>query len=134
MVTSAEACVATANATSSASLKRKRPPKIEIPSVLQKIQTDRSTISTPLNKNAVCFSEVGVGVSSVKGKKKFMEDTHKIVSCSLGNSNEVNLILSFDTSVFRLGFQFQFSHVKGLFFYGGLLIYLAVLADICCLY
>lgn len=37
----------------------------------------------PRDDDAVSFSGSGVGVFSVKGKKKFMEDTHKIcVSCS----------------------------------------------------
>ncbi|XP_059448059.1 uncharacterized protein LOC132179366 [Corylus avellana] len=73
----------------SSSLKRKRPPKIEIPSVLQEIQTDRSASrdSAPQD-DAVCLGEIGVGVSSVKGKKKFMEDTHKILPCLQGKSNK----------------------------------------------
>ncbi|KAK9276914.1 hypothetical protein L1049_006452 [Liquidambar formosana] len=73
----------------SCSLKRKRPPTIEIPGVLLEIQTDKlkSRDLTPQN-DAFSFSGVGVGVSSLKGKKKFMEDTHKIVSLSHGNLNK----------------------------------------------
>ncbi|XVF85066.1 hypothetical protein PTKIN_Ptkin17bG0088500 [Pterospermum kingtungense] len=73
----------------SCSLKRKRPPKIEIPNVLQEIQANAlkvKDVSPP--EDAVCFSGLGVGVFSVKGKKKFMEDAHKIVSCLHGNSNK----------------------------------------------
>ncbi|GMY26331.1 probable protein phosphatase 2C 14 [Fagus crenata] len=77
------------SSTSSSSLKRKRPPKIEIPNVLQEMPKDKFTSrdSTPQH-DAVCFAEIGVGVSSVKGKKKFMEDTHKILPCLHGNSNK----------------------------------------------
>ncbi|KAK8546252.1 hypothetical protein V6N12_027047 [Hibiscus sabdariffa] len=49
----------------SCTLKRKRPPTIEIPNVLQEIQAN-----------------------SLKGKKKVMEDVHMIVSCLHGNSNK----------------------------------------------
>ncbi|KAF5726717.1 putative Phosphatase 2C family protein [Tripterygium wilfordii] len=73
----------------SCSLKRKRPPKIEIPNVLQEIRADRLKLKELTPKNdAVCFGGVGVGVSSVKGKKKFMEDTYRIFSCLQGNSNK----------------------------------------------
>ncbi|KAH7857652.1 hypothetical protein Vadar_015014 [Vaccinium darrowii] len=62
------------------SLKRKRPPTIEIPNVLREIPFRDFA---PRDDDAVSFSGSGVGVFSVKGKKKFMEDTHKIcVSCS----------------------------------------------------
>ncbi|XP_022775606.1 probable protein phosphatase 2C 14 [Durio zibethinus] len=73
----------------SCSLKRKRPLKIEIPNLLQEIQANSLKVRdvTPRDE-AVCFSGLGVGVFSVKGKKKFMEDTHKIVSCLHGNSNK----------------------------------------------
>lgn len=82
-------------ATACSSLKRKRPPMIEIPNVLQEIHTVNSHTSTkprfqeltPRN-TALSFSGNGVGVSAIKGKKKFMEDTHKIVSCLHGNSNQ----------------------------------------------
>ncbi|KAL9420842.1 hypothetical protein AB3S75_038416 [Citrus x aurantiifolia] len=77
---------------SSVSLKRKRPPKIEIPNVLQEIQRDKlefNDLTSPLvQDDAVSFSGIGVAVSSLKGKKKFMEDTHKIISCLHGNSNK----------------------------------------------
>ncbi|GLT36646.1 hypothetical protein SLA2020_110100 [Shorea laevis] len=64
---------------SSSSLKRKRPPTIQIPDILREIQAEELTFrdSTPKN-DSVCFSGGGVGISAVKGKKKFMEDTHKI--------------------------------------------------------
>ncbi|CAI9779371.1 unnamed protein product [Fraxinus pennsylvanica] len=66
------------------SLKRKRPAKIEIPSVLQEISTEvfKSSEIQVQFKNTVCFSDSGVGVFSLKGKKKFMEDAHKIFSTS----------------------------------------------------
>ena len=78
------------------SLKRKRPPMIEIPNVLKEINTANSNTSTkphfreltPKN-TALSFCGNGVGVSAIKGKKKFMEDTHKIVPCLHGNSNQV---------------------------------------------
>ncbi|ONI30358.1 hypothetical protein PRUPE_1G246400 [Prunus persica] len=73
--------------TASSSLKRKRPPMIEIPNVLQEIKTEKLRDFTPEN-DAVCFSGIGVGVSAAKGKKKFMEDTHKIVSCLQGNNSK----------------------------------------------
>ncbi|KAJ4711003.1 putative Phosphatase 2C family protein [Melia azedarach] len=77
------------SSSSSVSLKRKRPPKIEIPNVLQEIQRDKLKFKdfTPQD-DSVCFSGIGVAVFSLKGKKKFMEDTHKIVSCLHGNSNK----------------------------------------------
>ncbi|KAM6562315.1 hypothetical protein CsatB_022313 [Cannabis sativa] len=43
--------------------------------------------TTPRN-DGVSFGEVGVGVFSRKGKKKFMEDTHKIASCLQDNPNK----------------------------------------------
>ncbi|XP_055959803.1 uncharacterized protein LOC126657296 [Mercurialis annua] len=72
----------------SCSLKRKRPPSLEIPNVLQEIQSDRLKFKdlTPTNE-PFCFSDTGVAVSSIKGKKKFMEDAHKIVSRLNGCSN-----------------------------------------------
>ncbi|KAB5537503.1 hypothetical protein DKX38_015036 [Salix brachista] len=77
------------------SLKRKRPPMIEIPNVLQEINSVNSNTSTKSHfreltpKNtALSFCGNGVGVSAIKGKKKFMEDTHKIVPCLHGNSNQ----------------------------------------------
>jgi hypothetical protein len=75
--------------TAFSSLKRKRPANIEIPNVLQELKTEKQRDFTPRN-GVVCFSEIGVGVSSAKGKKKFMEDAHKIVSCLQGNSNKVS--------------------------------------------
>ena len=78
------------NTVVSCSLKRKRPPKIEIPNVLQEIQANSPKVKdvTPQD-DAVCFSGLGVGVFSVKGKKKFIEDTNKIVSSLHKNSNKV---------------------------------------------
>ncbi|KAH7515656.1 hypothetical protein FEM48_Zijuj10G0049700 [Ziziphus jujuba var. spinosa] len=65
------------SSTTTTSLKRKRPPMIAIPNVLQEIQVDRLQDRLPHN-NAISVDGVGVGVFSLKGKKKFMEDTHKI--------------------------------------------------------
>ncbi|GAB2280527.1 hypothetical protein Dimus_015153 [Dionaea muscipula] len=73
----------------SCSLKRKRPPSIQIPDVLREIRTEvqltKSTGSPAKDNDVFCFRDLGVGVSAVKGKKKFMEDTHKIVSSFHGN-------------------------------------------------
>ncbi|CAK9186698.1 unnamed protein product [Ilex paraguariensis] len=71
----------------SCSLKRKRPPKIEIPKVLRDIGIDTkvTSIDCASQEEAFCFSGFGVGVSTVKGKKKFMEDNHKIVSFPNGS-------------------------------------------------
>ncbi|XP_057948786.1 uncharacterized protein LOC131144267 [Malania oleifera] len=78
--------------TGSCSSKRKRPPKIQIPLVLQEIQTDKLKFfgdwATQEGDPFRCFGEHGVGVSSVKGKKKFMEDAYKIASCSSGKSKK----------------------------------------------
>ncbi|KAM1103015.1 hypothetical protein ACFX19_011766 [Malus domestica] len=83
----ATAAVLDAVAASSSSLKRKRPPMIAIPNVLQEIKTEKLRDFTPQN-GAVCFNGIGVGVSASKGKKKFMEDTHKIVSCLQGQKSK----------------------------------------------
>ncbi|VVA94416.1 unnamed protein product [Arabis nemorensis] len=70
------------------SLKRKRPPQIEIPNVLQEIQNDNLRFRDLTQQNdAVFFGGNGFGVVSTKGKKKFMEDSHRIASCFAGNSN-----------------------------------------------
>ncbi|KAJ4826955.1 hypothetical protein Tsubulata_040754 [Turnera subulata] len=66
------------------SLKRKRPPQIEIPRVLQEIKKFEDL--TPRTE-AICFGEAGVGVSAIKGKKKFMEDRHRVISSLRGNCN-----------------------------------------------
>ncbi|KAJ0242897.1 protein phosphatase 2C 14 [Hirschfeldia incana] len=70
------------------SLKRKRPPQIEIPNILQEIQTDnlrfRDHDSAARQNDAVCFGGNGFGVVSRKGKKKFMEDSHRV---AVGTSN-----------------------------------------------
>lgn len=74
------------------SLKRKRPPKIQIPKVLQEIAVDTQIKfgCSPVKNDGSCsFEDLGVGVCSIKGKKKFMEDTHKIVSCINGNTKKV---------------------------------------------
>jgi hypothetical protein len=74
------------------SLKRKRPPKIQIPNVLQEIsiETQLKFGCSPVKNDSICcFEDSGVGVYSIKGKKKFMEDTHKIVSSVNGNSKKV---------------------------------------------
>ncbi|KAL8550579.1 hypothetical protein ACS0TY_009127 [Phlomoides rotata] len=79
-----------ADALVSCSLKRKRPPKIEIPNVLREISTDvfkgwSVSSSQGQSDGPVCFTDSGVGVFSLKGKKKFMEDAYKIFSSSNGN-------------------------------------------------
>ncbi|KAL0877492.1 hypothetical protein Bca101_027197 [Brassica carinata] len=67
------------------SLKRKRPPQIEIPNILQEIQTDNLRFRDSARQNdAVCFGGNGFGVVSRKGKKKFMEDSHRV---AVGSSN-----------------------------------------------
>ncbi|CAI0464642.1 unnamed protein product, partial [Linum tenue] len=75
------------------SLKRKRPPMIEIPNVLQEIKSEDANLKfndfaapTPRRDGFLSSSGPGVCVSAVKGKKKFMEDSHKIVSCLNGDS------------------------------------------------
>ncbi|KAH6771234.1 hypothetical protein C2S52_016037 [Perilla frutescens var. hirtella] len=75
---------------SSSSLKRKRPPKINIPNVLREISADvfkgrAAAAQMQQSDDGECFSACGVGVSSLKGKKKFMEDSHKIFPSSNGN-------------------------------------------------
>ncbi|GMH27661.1 hypothetical protein Nepgr_029504 [Nepenthes gracilis] len=71
----------------SCSLKRKRPPKIQIPDALREIKIDAQFKSggSWSTDDFVCFGDLGVGVSSVKGKKRFMEDVHKIVPSLHGN-------------------------------------------------
>ncbi|KAL6186482.1 hypothetical protein ACLB2K_042602 [Fragaria x ananassa] len=76
-------CAPPDSVTAFSSLKRKRPTRIEIPNVLQEIKTEKK--HAPRN-GVVCFGGNGVAVFSAKGKKKFMEDAHKIVSCLQGNS------------------------------------------------
>ncbi|CAN1312950.1 Probable protein phosphatase 2C 14 [Linum perenne] len=66
----------------SSSLKRKRPPMIAIPTVLQEIRDPL----TAGDGGVISSSGLSVCVSAVKGKKKFMEDSHKIVSCLNGCS------------------------------------------------
>ncbi|GER25355.1 protein phosphatase 2c [Striga asiatica] len=63
------------------SLKRKRPPKIEIPNVLHDISPD----IVKMREASTCFADNGVGVFSVKGKKKFMEDAHRVLSSADGD-------------------------------------------------
>ncbi|EXB82549.1 putative protein phosphatase 2C 14 [Morus notabilis] len=70
------------NPTDSSSLKRKRPPSLEIPTVLREVRTH-----TPPN-DVFSFAGLGVAVFSRKGKKKSMEDTHRIFSCFRGNSDK----------------------------------------------
>ncbi|KAK1403254.1 Protein-serine/threonine phosphatase [Heracleum sosnowskyi] len=70
----------------SSSLKRKRPPMIEIPNVLTEIQVDsaKKRVSSCCGDDGfVCSSGFGVGIFAVKGKKKTMEDAHTIVSCPI---------------------------------------------------
>lgn len=69
------------------SLKRKRPLKIEIPAVLSEIPVDvfKECGGRWKGDEPVCFAESGVGVYSLKGKKKFMEDSHRVYSSSNGD-------------------------------------------------
>ncbi|KAK6922288.1 PPM-type phosphatase-like domain [Dillenia turbinata] len=82
------------NASSNSSLKRKRSFKIQIPEiisipdlVLREVPPDilkfrDSSASLSSQNDAVSFSSSGVGVFSVKGKKRVSEDAHKVVlSC-----------------------------------------------------
>ena len=72
------------------SLKRKRPPQIEIPNILQEIQSDDLRFRDSAHQNdAVCSGGNGFGVVSRKGKKKFMEDSHRVAPCSVGSSDTV---------------------------------------------
>ncbi|KAJ8564621.1 hypothetical protein K7X08_001081 [Anisodus acutangulus] len=64
-------------------LKRKRPPKIEIPSsVLCEIPVNSLNGADTTSTTPICFLGHGVALFSLKGKKTFMEDTHKIISTS----------------------------------------------------
>lgn len=76
---------------SSSLLKRKRPPSIEIPDVLREVRPDelRFRESTPKKSDAVSVGSSGVGIFSVKGKKKLMEDTHRIIPSFFGKPNRV---------------------------------------------
>ncbi|XP_042500607.1 uncharacterized protein LOC122078615 [Macadamia integrifolia] len=70
------------------SLKRKRPLMIEIPQVLREIHTDKLVFhEKTVGDQPFGFNESEVGVFSMKGKKKVMEDTHKIVSVSALNGD-----------------------------------------------
>ncbi|GJU61198.1 probable protein phosphatase 2C 14 [Tanacetum coccineum] len=67
--------------------KRKRPPMIEIPSVLQVIESEGGKFLPEKGqercvKGMFSASGFGVGVCSVKGRKSFMEDAYSIVSSS----------------------------------------------------
>lgn len=75
------------NGVVSSSLKRKRPPKINIPNVLREVSADifKGRTAQGPGDAAVCFADSGVGVFSLKGNKKFMEDAHKIFPSSNGN-------------------------------------------------
>lgn len=101
-----------ANGLVSCSLKRKRPPKIEIPNVLREISTDvfKGCTAQGQGDGPVCFTDSGVGVFSLKGKKKFMEDAYKIFASSNGNKVVTNTILVcilvYFYGLFRLHFCF----------------------------
>ncbi|KAH6762983.1 hypothetical protein C2S52_020416 [Perilla frutescens var. hirtella] len=68
----------------SCSLKRKRPLTIEIPNVLSEISVDVLK-ERGGNDGPVCFADSGVGVYSLKGKKKFMEDSYKVFASANGD-------------------------------------------------
>ncbi|KAK4753609.1 hypothetical protein SAY87_001713 [Trapa incisa] len=65
----------------SSALKRKRPPSLEIPGILREVQPEEVSLrdSTPKKNDAVYHGTSGVGIFSIKGKKKIMEDTHRII-------------------------------------------------------
>ncbi|KAL1550385.1 protein-serine/threonine phosphatase [Salvia divinorum] len=71
------------------SLKRKRPPKIDIPIVLREIPADicNGQAAAGIGDGAACFSSSSVAVFAVKGKKKFMEDAHNIFHSSNATKN-----------------------------------------------
>ncbi|KAL3649810.1 hypothetical protein CASFOL_006213 [Castilleja foliolosa] len=77
------------NGVVSCSLKRKRPPKIEIPNVLREISDDILKLRTGhgQTEGSACFADNGVCVFALKGKKKFMEDAHKIFSSPNGDKD-----------------------------------------------
>lgn len=72
--------------------KRRRPTHLDIPD-LKPTRTDYSTIFRDFARqiDAVCFGGNGFGVVSRNGKKKFMEDSHRIVPCLVGSSKKVSL-------------------------------------------
>lgn len=72
-------------------LKRKRPPHLDIPD-LEPTSTDYFSVRDFAQQNdaVVCFGGNGFGVVSRNGKKKFMEDTHRIVPCLVGSSKKVS--------------------------------------------
>ncbi|KAJ4960331.1 hypothetical protein NE237_020241 [Protea cynaroides] len=71
------------------SLKRKRPPMIEIPQVLREICTEKLIFhEKTVGDQPLGFDGDEVGVFSMKGQKKVMEDTHKIVSAINGHSRK----------------------------------------------
>lgn len=76
------------------SLKRKRPPRIEIPSVLREDQADivvGKWKGRDLLEEEDVFSGNGVAVLAVKGKKKFMEDAHRVVNLNTGDFKKVKI-------------------------------------------
>lgn len=73
---------------SNGSLKRKRPLKIEIPAVLSEIPVD---VFKESGDDPVCFADSGVGVYSLKGKKKFMEDSYKVFASANGDKVVVKI-------------------------------------------
>lgn len=77
----------------SCSLKRKRPLKIEIPNVLSEIPVDVFKESGVWREgdDPVSFADSGVGVYSLKGKKKFMEDSYKVFASANGNKVAIKI-------------------------------------------
>ncbi|EOA33967.1 hypothetical protein CARUB_v10021462mg [Capsella rubella] len=73
-------------------LKRRRPPHLDIPD-LKPVRTDFSIFRDRFRdyaqeNDAACFGGNGFGVVSRKGKKKFMEDGHRVVPCLVGSSKK----------------------------------------------
>ncbi|KAI4373818.1 hypothetical protein MLD38_011893 [Melastoma candidum] len=67
-------------ATSTSSIKRKRPSMIHIPGLLLPLKVATEDVPPCENVAHCCRYERGVAVLSIKGRKKFMEDAYRIVS------------------------------------------------------
>ncbi|KAL2233667.1 UNVERIFIED_CONTAM: putative protein phosphatase 2C 14 [Sesamum indicum] len=97
----------------SCSLKRKRPPKIEIPNVLREISTDilKGCAAQGQADGSVCFNDTGVGVFALKGKKKFMEDAHKIFASSNEDCWDMGVNIRLNLR-WQKGFLFMYGNLQ----------------------
>ncbi|XP_010415374.1 PREDICTED: probable protein phosphatase 2C 14 [Camelina sativa] len=69
-------------------MRRKRPTQLDIPDI-KPARTEYSIFRDFAHQNdAVSLGGNGFGLVSRKGKKKFMEDSHRVVPCLLGNSKK----------------------------------------------